>query len=101
MRGSVEQSLAFRRQGEHHLEPGAVVFEPDHAPVQSRHRRDEAEAQAAPRLRPARLEPDEAAEHPLAVGARHAWSAIGYDDFRQWPPRLGGHAYFQLRSVAA
>ena len=81
--------------------PGWLSSSLSDAAMQPRHRRDETQAQAAPRLGPARLEPDEAAEHALALGARHAWSAIGDDDFRHGSPRLGGHAHFGLRSVAA
>ena len=52
--------------------PGLAVAELDRAMVQPRDRRDEAQAEAAARLRAALFEPDEALQHPLAVGLGNA-----------------------------
>ena len=68
--------------------------------MQPRHRRDKTQSQAAARLRPARFQPDEAAEHPLTIGSGHARSAVGDDNLGDRTFGYGPHLDLRLRAGA-
>ena len=66
--------------------------------MQPRDRRDQAEAEAGARPRPARLQPHEALQHALAVGGGNAGAAVGDRDAHLAAVRRSDTATLQVRS---